>query len=146
MADIEITAKMANSVQQALLEATLLSLKLKDINILVVLDWEEPLEYLQEQLAQLVRALVEHPQKERITVLIDTRGIPADLDGQEFLGEVLIELFLNEGIEVIEGPEINLTGALDPLQWQILQPKLQGEIILSANPDLSRGLPSWLLQ
>ena len=143
MADIEITAKMANSVQQALLEATLLSLKLKDINILVVLDWEEPLEYLQEQLAQLVRALVEHPQKERITVLIDTRGIPADLDGQEFLGEVLIELFLNEGIEVIEGPEINLTGALDPLQWQILQPKLQGEIILSANPDLSRGLPNW---
>lgn len=122
-------SKMARTVSYALIDATLLPLKLQDINLIIFPDWSQPEESLCLELERVIRAIATHPDKSRVTLLIDTSNI-SDEDANLVLSSVTMNLLMQEDLEVTEGPEISLVGKLGEIQWEALLPRIQVRIIL----------------
>ncbi|MBD2124668.1 glycosyltransferase family 1 protein [Trichocoleus sp. FACHB-262] len=143
--------KMAEKVRSSLIEATLLPLKLNEINLVVFPDWTQPEESLQLELSEVIRAIAAHPNKDQITLLIDNSNI-AEEDANLFLSGIAMALFLEEDLDVSQGPEVSWCGQLSKIQWSILSPHLNFWITLSDVPhqtlvDLDlENIPSLELQ
>lgn len=143
-------SRMANTVSAALIEATLLRLNLKEINLIAFPDWSQPEESLLAELASVVRAVVAHPEHNRTTLLIDTSGIPEE-DANLALSSVAMHLLLEEDLDVADGPEISLIGELSEMQWEALLPHIQARIVLEHESQSAiaaagaENLSSWKL-
>lgn len=122
-------SNMAKIVSSALLEANLVSLNLKDINLIIFPNWNQPEESLGIELAQVIRELLSNPAKNYITLLIDTTGISEE-DANLFLSSVAMNLLMEEDLDISEELEISLIGKLEEIQWEALLPRLQARIIL----------------
>ena len=122
-------SKMAETVSSALIDATLLPLNLRDINLIVFPDWSQPEESVCLQLEQVIRAIATHPDRSQMTLLVDTGNIP-DEDAALILSSVTMNLLLQEDLDVSEGAEISLIGKLGEIQWQALLPRIHARIIL----------------
>jgi len=122
-------SKMAKIVSSALIQATLLRLNLKDINLIVFPDWSQLEEFLGLELVELVRAIATHPDKSKMTLLVDSSNI-SDEDANLVLSSVAMNLLMEEDLDVSDGPEISLIGQLSEIQWSVLMPRLNGRIIL----------------
>ncbi|MBW4648577.1 MAG: glycosyltransferase [Kastovskya adunca ATA6-11-RM4] len=122
-------SKMANTVSSVLVDATLLSLNLKDINLVIFPDWSQSEELLGTELEQIIRAIATHPNKNNITLLVDTSGI-SDEDANLLLSGAAMNLLMQEDLDVSEGVEISLVGTLGEIQWDALLPHLHGRISL----------------
>lgn len=120
---------MAKKVRSALIEATLLPLKLKDINLIVFPDWQQPEESLGRELEQVLAAAITHPDKNRLTLLIEASNISEE-DANLFLSSVTMNLLMQEDLDVTEGPEISLVSKMGEIQWEALLPRLKARIIL----------------
>lgn len=121
--------KMAKTVSSALIDATLLPLNLKDINLIVFPDWCQPEESLGFELEQVIKALATHPDSSQITLLVDNGKIPDD-EATLILSSVSMNLLLQEDLDVSEGPEISLVGQLSEMQWEALLPRIHARIVL----------------
>jgi glycosyltransferase involved in cell wall biosynthesis len=121
--------KMASAVSTALINATLLPLKLSEINFIVFPDWTADEEALGMELTEIMGTIASHPDKSRMTLLIDRSDISEE-DANMFLSSIAMNLMMSEELDVAEGPEISLVGQLSEIQWQALLPKLQGRIAL----------------
>ncbi|MFB2771714.1 glycosyltransferase family 4 protein [Pelatocladus sp. BLCC-F211] len=122
-------SKMAEIVSSALIDATLLSLNLKEINLIVFPDWLQPEEFISLELAQVIKTLATHPDSCNMTLLIDTNNIATE-DADLLLSSVTMSLLMEEDLDITDGLEISLVGNLAEIQWKVLLPRLHGRIIL----------------
>jgi glycosyltransferase involved in cell wall biosynthesis len=120
---------MAEKVSTALLEVTLISLKLREINYIICPDWSQPEELIAELLAQTLVMVASSSDKEKITLLIGLEGIEAET-ADLLVSSVAMNLLMTTDLDISEGPEVSLIDQLSDLQWQILLPKLHKRIQL----------------
>jgi glycosyltransferase involved in cell wall biosynthesis len=121
---------MAEIVSSVLIEATILPLNLKGINLIIFPDWSQPEEFLGSELGQIIKTIATHPKKNQMTLLIDTRGISEE-EANLLLSGVAMNLLIQEDLDFTEGPEISLVRQLDKIQWEALIPRIHGRVILS---------------
>ena len=81
------------------------------------------------ELQKVIKNLVTHTYRAKMTLLIDNSNITAE-DADLILSSVAMNLLMEEELEVDEGPEIILLGELIQTQWSALIPQLQGRIKL----------------
>jgi hypothetical protein len=106
-----------------------LPVNLREINLIVFPDWTQPEEFLSVELERVVRAIATHPEKHKITLLVDNSNI-SDEDANLLLSSVAMNLLMTEDLDVSQGPEISLIGQLSNIQWSALIPRLYGRIAL----------------
>ncbi|WP_308189092.1 glycosyltransferase [Nostoc mirabile] len=122
-------SKMAQTVSSALINATLLSLNLKEMNLIIFPDWSQPEDLIGLELQRVMRALTTHISSEKTTLLINTGNIGGE-DAELFLSSVAMNLLVEEDLDVTEGLEISLVGKLADIQWEALLPSIHARIIL----------------
>jgi hypothetical protein len=106
-----------------------LSMNLRQINLIVFPDWSQPEESLGLELERVVRAIATHPDKNKMTLLVDSSNI-SDEDANLVLSSVAMNLLMEEDLDVSDGPEISLIGQLSEIQWSVLISRLYGRIVL----------------
>ncbi len=111
------------------IETTLLALNLRDTNLIVFPNWSLSEEILVEELQQLIKTVATHPDKNHITLLIDTSGI-AEEDAAIMLSDATVNLLMEEDLQVNEEPELSLLGQLSEIQWEALLSRLSARIVL----------------
>lgn len=102
--------------------------KLRETNLIIFPDWSHQ-ELLYQDLASVITSLVNHPDKNQTTLLIHTGNLAED-DANLLLAEVVMNLFMEEELDVADGPEISLVGQLGEMQWEALLPCIQARIML----------------
>lgn len=122
-------AKMADIVSSALIDATLLSLNLKEINLIIFPDWSASEESISVELAQVIRTLATHADSYKTTLLIDTTDISGE-NAELFLSSATMNLLMEEDLDLTDGLEISLVMNLADIQWKALLPRIHGRIIL----------------
>ncbi|MEH2001509.1 MAG: FkbM family methyltransferase [Nostoc sp.] len=122
-------SKMAQTVSSALIDATLLSLNLKEVNLIIFPDWSQPEELIGLELQRVMKAIATHPNSEKTTLLIDTGNITAE-DAELFLSSVVMNLLVQEDLDVTERLEISLVENLADIQWSALLPRIHARILL----------------
>lgn len=125
-------ANMANKISSALIQTTLLPLNLRAVNIIIFPNWLQPEESLYFELAAVIRVLGTHSDRNQITLLIDTSSISehSEIDVNLVLSSVVMNLLMEEDIDVTDGLEISFIGNLSSIQWELLLPRIQNQIIL----------------
>ncbi len=121
--------KMADTVSSALINATLLRLNLREINLIIFPDWSQHEESLSIDLAQVIKSVLTHPKSDQITLLIDSSNISGE-EADLALSSIIMNLMMEEELEVSDEPNISLIGQLSDIQWSALMPHLQGRIVL----------------
>jgi len=127
--------KMAKTVENALLRASLLEMNLRTINYLVFPDWTQSEDSLGEDLLTILRILGQHPAKEQMTVLFESSGVEAEEVGL-LLSGIAMNLMLEEELDIESGPEIALTGDLSQGQWNTVVGLVNGRIAFEAENTL----------
>jgi hypothetical protein len=122
-------SKMATTVSSALIDATLVRLNLKEINLIIFPDWTQPEESLGLELERVVRAIATHPDKSKITLMIYYSNIN-DEDAYLALSSVAMNLLMEEDLDISEGSEISMIRQLSEIQWEALMPRLYGRMVL----------------
>lgn len=123
-------SNMANQVSSALINATLLRLNLREINLVIFPDWNQPEEIIYPELASIIKAIATHPNRSQITLLIDNSNI-SDEDADLALSSVIMNLLIEDGLEEFdENVSISVLGELSDIQWSALVQKIQGRISL----------------
>ncbi|MDB9306649.1 glycosyltransferase [Nodularia spumigena CS-591/12] len=120
---------MAEIVSTALVDATLLYLNLRDINYIIFPDWTQPEDELGLELQQVIQTLATHPEREKITLIINAGNIATE-DAEMFLSSVAMNLLM-EDLNISETIDISLVAELGDMQWQSLLPRIYGRIILN---------------
>ncbi len=136
-------SKMAEEVSSALIEATLLPLNLRDINLIIFPDWAADEELLGLELAQLIKAIITHPNRRNINLLIHINDI---LEANFLLSSVATYLLIEEELDIPEDVEISPVGQLEKIQWKALLPRLQGRIVLENENELVIALVASSIQ
>ena len=144
-------SKMAKIVSSVLIEATLLTLKLRETNLIVFPDWQQSENTLYAELSGMIMAVLTSPEKNRITLLIDTSNLTGDseIDANLALSDVVMNLLMQQDLDVTEYPEITLIGKLSEIQWKVLLPCINYRVVLE-NENLQavretgvENLPIW---
>ncbi|MBW4638131.1 MAG: glycosyltransferase [Gloeocapsa sp. UFS-A4-WI-NPMV-4B04] len=104
-------------------------LKLKEINLIIFPDWEQSEESLYQDLANVISSLVNHPNKNQVTLLIHTGNLSED-EASLVLSDSVMNLLMQEDLDVTDEPEIFLIGQLSVSEWEALLPRIQARIIL----------------
>lgn len=107
------------------------NLNLREINLIVFPDWNQPEPSLNEEFAQVIRAIATHPDKDKMTLLVDSSQI-SDEDANLALSSVVMNLLMEEDLDVSDGPEISVIGLLSEIQWEAVKPRLHGRIVLQS--------------
>ncbi|MCT7984866.1 glycosyltransferase [Laspinema sp. A4] len=104
-------------------------LNLREINLILVPNWNQPEEDLLATLESAVASVMKHPNRGNITLLIESSQIPENSDIQPnlVLSTIGLNLFYRDDIPSDCGiPEISLLeDPLTPHQWQNLRSQLQ---------------------
>ncbi|MBW4477964.1 MAG: glycosyltransferase [Tolypothrix brevis GSE-NOS-MK-07-07A] len=139
-------SNMAKVVSSTLINTTLLSLNLREINLIVFPDWSQPEELLGLELQRVISAIATHPDSKKITLLIDTNGISSE-DAELLLSGVAMNLLMEEDLDISEGLEISLVSNLADIQWKALLSRLTARIILESENQqaLAQNLSSYNL-
>jgi glycosyltransferase involved in cell wall biosynthesis/predicted O-methyltransferase YrrM len=122
-------SKTAQRISYALIHTTLLPLNLRQINLIIFPDWSQAEESLGLDLQRVMSAFTTHPDKSKMTLLVDSSNI-SDEDANLVLSSVAMNLLMAEDLDVSDGPEISLIGKLSEIQWSVLMSRLYGRIVL----------------
>ncbi|MBD0328061.1 MAG: glycosyltransferase family 4 protein, partial [Pyrinomonadaceae bacterium] len=125
-------SNMAQTVSSALIDASLLYLKLKEINLIIFPDWSQPEDLLYQDLASAISTLTTHPDKSHITLLIDTQNIPEE-EADMLLSSLTMNLLMEDDVDITQGPEISLLGQINDTQWKTLLPRIKTRIALATD-------------
>ncbi|MBD6615800.1 FkbM family methyltransferase [Komarekiella sp. 'clone 1'] len=104
-------------------------LNLKDINLIIFPDWLQPEDLLYEDLASVISTLTTHPDKSRLTLLIDTHNVSED-EADMLLSSLTMNLLMEGDVDITEGPEISLLGKMSDMQWKTLLSQIHTRITL----------------
>jgi predicted O-linked N-acetylglucosamine transferase (SPINDLY family)/cephalosporin hydroxylase len=105
------------------------TLGLKDINLIIFPDWSQSEDTLLQNLACAIGAIANHPDKSKMTLLVDSSNV-SDEDANLALSGVAMNLLMEEDLDVSDGPEISLIGQLSQMQREILISHLHTRIVL----------------
>ncbi|MEH2059452.1 MAG: glycosyltransferase [Nostoc sp.] len=106
--------------------------RLGDINLVIFPDWSQPEDLLYQDLASVISTLTTHPDKSRLTLLIDTQNIPEE-EADMLLSSLTMNLLMEDDVDITEGPEISLLGKMSDTQWKTLLPRIQTRITLATD-------------
>jgi glycosyltransferase involved in cell wall biosynthesis len=120
--------KMAEIVSEVLVNATLLSLNLRKINLMVFPDWRQPEEIVSLELEQVMKAVLTCSGSKDITLLINTDRSFAD--AELLISSIGIYIIMQEKIDNTKTAEISLVRDLVLIQWRNLLPKLYARVVL----------------
>ena len=127
------SAKMANLFQELFRDylANNLeeNLRLRDINLIIFPDWTQSEDELGAELQEVIQTLVNHPENEKITLIVHTGNIAKE-DAEMFLSSVAMNLLM-EDLDISDTIDISLVDKLGDMQWQSLLPRLDGKITLN---------------
>ena len=104
-------------------------LNLREINLVVFPDWSQLEETLFLEMKNLIRTLVNHPDKSYINLLVNSTNISEE-DVNLRLSGIVMSLFDEENLDVDAGPEISIVGQLSEIQRSALLTRTQARIIL----------------
>ena len=104
-------------------------LNLREINLVVFPDWSQLEETLFLEMKNLIRTLVNHPDKSYINLLVNSTNISEE-DVNLRLSGIVMSLFDEENLDVDAGPEISIVGQLSEIQRSALLNRTQARIIL----------------
>ncbi|MCW5314646.1 glycosyltransferase [Nostoc sp. KVJ3] len=107
-------------------------LNLKDTNLIIFPDWSQPEDLLYQDLASVICTLTTHPDKNNITLLIDTQNISEE-EGDMLLSSLTMNLLMEDDVDITEGPEISLLGKISDTQWKALLPRINTRIALATD-------------
>ncbi len=112
-------------------QATVLTdnLNLRAINLIIFPDWSQSEDTLFQELTKAIGAIATHPDKSKMTLLVDTSNVSEE-DANLALSGVAMNLLIEQDLDVSDGPEISLIGQLSEIQREILISRLQGRIVL----------------
>lgn len=102
---------------------------LNKVNLILFPDWSASEESLAAELMEVIKTVINHPDKDKITLLIDHHNI-SDEEADMALSSVVMNLMMEEELEFEESAEIGLIGELSEIQWSALLPHLRGRIAL----------------
>lgn len=105
------------------------NLKLREVNLIIFPDWSQSEDTLLQDLASAIGAIANHPDKSKMTLLVDSSNVSEE-DANLALSSVVMNLLMEEDLDVSEGPEISPIGLLSEIQREILISRLHGRIIL----------------
>ncbi|WP_223278126.1 glycosyltransferase [Nostoc sp. 'Peltigera membranacea cyanobiont' 232] len=106
--------------------------RLGDINLIIFPDWLQPEELLYQDLASVICTLTTHPDKNNITLLIDTQNISEE-EADMLLSSLTMNLLMEEDVDITEGPEISLLGKISDAKWKTLLPRINTRIALATD-------------
>ncbi|MEC4815135.1 MAG: glycosyltransferase, partial [Scytonema sp. PMC 1069.18] len=112
-------SKMAKTVADTLISATLLSLNLKETNLIIFPDWSQPEDSLGWELQAVMQAIVTRLDSHKITLLINISKINKE-DAELFISSVTMNLLMEEDLDISEGLAISFVGELGAIQWETL--------------------------
>ncbi|MEH2150759.1 FkbM family methyltransferase [Nostoc sp.] len=121
--------KMAQTVSSTLIYATLLSLNLKEVNLIIFPDWSQPEELIGLELQRVMKAVATHIDSQKTTLLINTGNIAVE-DAELFLSSVVMNLLVEEDLDITEELQISLVANLADIQWEALLPRIHARIVL----------------
>ena len=127
--------KMAEIISQALVDATLLFLNLREINYIIFPDWTQPEDKVGLELQGVIQTLATHPEHEKITLIINARNIAAE-DAEMFLASVVMNLLM-ESVDINNTINISIMDELGDIQWQSLLPRIYGRLILDNEDEVA---------
>ena len=104
-------------------------LKLNEINIVIFPDWSLDEDDLGFEVQQVIQTLANHPDKSKITLLIDVRDTSAE-EADIFLAAIAMNLMMEEEIDITEELTISLLIDLNEIQWQALLPCINARVFL----------------
>ncbi|MEG5081485.1 FkbM family methyltransferase [Microcoleus sp. AT8-B4] len=120
-------SKMARIVSTTLIDAAFQALKLRKINLIVFPDWSASEESIGTDLTKAIRAIATHPDRMKITLLLDTANISEE-EANLTLSGVAMNLLMEEDLDVTESAEISLVGNLEQRQWDVLLGRIQAKL------------------
>ncbi|WP_292702841.1 methyltransferase domain-containing protein [Nostoc sp. NMS2] len=104
--------------------------RLGDINLVIFPDWLQPEDLLYQDLASVICTLTTHPDKSRLTLLIDSQNIPEE-EADMLLSSLTMNLLMEDDVDITEGPEISLLGKISDTQWKTILPRINTRIALA---------------
>ncbi|MEG5081479.1 O-linked N-acetylglucosamine transferase, SPINDLY family protein [Microcoleus sp. AT8-B4] len=112
----------------------LATLNLKPLNLLIFPDWNQPEESLYLELELIIRSLVNHPDRDFITILIYVSETleKSEIDANLILSAIVMNLFMEEDLDTSCEPEIILLENLNRSQWLDILPQIKYRIKLNA--------------
>lgn len=125
----EISSLFQNLFQDRLADDLRENLRLRDINLIIFPDWSCEEEELYNDFARVLKAIASHPEKDRMTLLVDTTNISEE-DADLALSSMVMNLMMEEELDVEEGPDISLVAELSSIQWEALLSLVKGKIVL----------------
>jgi cephalosporin hydroxylase len=105
------------------------NLSLREINIIIFPDWKQPEEDLFLHLELLFKTLLTHPDRNKITALLDTTNILEE-DANLIISSVVMNILLQADLDETDVPEISLLGQLSQFQWAALIPHILYRVVL----------------
>ncbi|BAZ16566.1 family 2 glycosyl transferase [Calothrix sp. NIES-4071] len=106
-----------------------LAFDLKDINLIVFPDWQQPEELIYQELSSLIKNIITHPSADKIKLLIDNTGVLEE--NVDFIIFNIVFSLFEEDLNATAEPAISLTGGLTQKQWQGLLPKISNRVALN---------------
>lgn len=104
-------------------------LKLQEINIVIFPDWSVDEDNLGWELQQVIQILANHPDKSKITLLIDVGDTSAE-EADIVLAAIAMNLIMEAEIDITEELTISLVINLNEIQWQNLIPRINARVSL----------------
>jgi SAM-dependent methyltransferase len=106
-------------------------LRLREVGLAVFPDWSEPQEQLKSRLRELLAALVAHPDRPRLSLVLEI-GTQTAASVHALLHEAAAELPEPLAQLLGEGPDVStIDAAFGRDQWEILLACLQGRVALA---------------
>lgn len=112
----------------------LTTLNLKPLNLLIFPDWNQPEESLYLELELIIRNLVNHPDRDFLTLVIESSETleESELDASLIISAIVLNLFMEEDLDTSCEPEIILLENFNQSQWLDILPHIQYRIRLNA--------------
>ncbi|MBE8985966.1 GSCFA domain-containing protein [Nostoc sp. LEGE 12450] len=124
------------------------ALKLREINLIIFPKWNLAEKLIVDNLKNIIETIINHPDKNRITLLIDTTNVDEE-DVALLISGVTMNIFIEQDLDMSEIPEISLVGNLSEKQWDSLLLNLHARIVLEhENQDVitqtrAERIPIW---
>jgi predicted O-linked N-acetylglucosamine transferase (SPINDLY family)/GT2 family glycosyltransferase len=107
-------------------------LQLRDTNLMVFPDWNQPEESVGYELQQVIQTLATQPNAQNITLLIDTTNIATE-DAQMFLSSIVMNIMMEEDLDISNELGISLIEDLNNIQWENLLPRINSRIVMDCD-------------
>ena len=123
-------SKMSKEVSYALIQASLLPLKLRNINFIIFPDWEQAEETLFLQMEEAIGKVITHSDSNNLNLLIDTSNLTeaSGIDADLVVSGAVMSLMMKEDTNISTAPEITILGRLSEVQWKALLSRIQARI------------------